>query len=121
MAVPMEPLDRALKKKKEVGGPSKPSNVAAIDFGTTSVSLAYTTERDDKINTFFIDQIHDRVPNAILLEKINDGICEVKAFGTRAQDAYTKIRNHQNYIYFERIKMLLERDEVTPNCTALSS
>ena len=121
MAV-MEPLDRALKmKKEEVGGASKPSNVAAIDFGTTSVSLAYTTERDDKINTFFIDQIHDRVPNAILLEKMNDGTCEVKAFGTRAQDAYTKIRDHQNYIYFERIKMLLERDEVTPNCTALSS
>ena len=78
MAV-MEPLHRALKiKKEEVGGASKPSNVAAIDFGTTSVSLAYTTERDDKINTFFIDQIHERVPNAILLEKMNDGTCEVK-------------------------------------------
>ena len=121
MAV-MEPLHRALKmKKEEVGGASKPSNVAAIDFGTTSVSLAYTTERDDKINTFFIDQIHERVPNAILLEKMNDGIYEVKAFGTRAQDAHTKIRDHQNYVYFERIKMLLERDEVTPSCTALSS
>ena len=114
MAVAVEPLDRALKKKKsQVGRDSRPSNVAAIDFGTTSVSLAYTTEKDDKINTFFIDQIHDRVPNAILLEKMNDGTCEVKAFGTRAQDAYCKIRNHQNYIYFERIKMLLERDEVT--------
>ena len=120
MAVAIERLSRALKKKKEeVGRASKPSNVAAIDFGTTSVSLAYTTERDDKINTFFIDQIHERVPNAILLEKMNDGTCEVKEFGTRAQDAYTKIRNHQNYVYFERIKMLLERDEVTPNCTAL--
>ena len=118
----MEPLHRALKKNKsQVGRASKPSNVAAIDFGTTSVSLAYTTEGDDKINTFCIDQFHDRVLNAILLEKMNDGTCEVKAFGTRAQDAYTKIREHQNYVYFERIKMLLERDEVTPNCTALSS
>ena len=110
----VEPLDRALKEKKsQVGRDSKPSNVAAIDFGTTSVSLAYTTEKDNNISTFFIDQIHDRVPNSILLEKMNDGTCEIKAFGTRAQDAYTKKRDHQDYIYFERIKMLLERDEVT--------
>ena len=122
VAVAVEPLNRASKKKKsQVSRASKPSNVAAIDFGTTSVSLAYTTEGDDKINIFFIDQIHERVPNAILLERMNDGIYEVKAFGTRAQDAYAKIRDHQNYVYFERIKMLLERDEVTPNCTALSS
>ena len=43
---------------------------------------------------------------------MNDDTCEVKAFGTKAQDTYAKIRDHQNYIYFERIKMLLERDEV---------
>ena len=112
----MEPLFRARKEKRSEEQKLSPrQNIAAIDFGTTFVSLAYATRGDDKVNTFKLNSTFERVPNAILLKKVDGNKCAVKDFGFKAQDTYCKVRPRQlpNYIYFERIKMLLERDEVS--------
>ena len=89
--------------------------IAAIDFGTTFVSLAYTTSGDDKVNTLKLHSTFERVPNAILLKRVPGNKYVVEDIGSKAQASYCKIRTseQQNYIYFERIKMLLERDEVS--------
>ena len=92
-------------------------NIAAIDFGTTSVSLAYTTKGDDKINTLVLDiqEKATRDANAILLKRERKAI-SVAAFGNNARSRFTTARKSGNYdqenIYFERIKMLLKREKV---------
>ena len=112
-----EPLCRSDKKKRtEFDLTLQPrQTIAAIDFGTTFVSLAYSTSGDDKVNTLKLHSTFERVPNAILLKKVPGNKCVVEDFGSKAQASYCKIRTseQQNYIYFERIKMLLERDEVS--------
>ena len=112
-----EPLHR-LDKKKRTGLDltlQPRQMIAAIDFGTTFVSLAYITSGDDKVNTLKLHSTFERVPNAILLKRLPENKCVVEDFGSKAQSSYCKIRTceQQNYIYFERIKMLLERDEVS--------
>lgn len=96
-------------------------NIAAVDFGTTSVSLAYSTIGDNTVNTFKFET-KERVPNAILLKRADEkgsreigGPMTVEAFGTAAQLKFTTMRGSQyeNYIYFERIKMLMKRDKVS--------
>ena len=112
----MEPLYRAIKQKRSEDQNLLPTqNIAAIDFGTSCVSLAYTTRGYDKVNMFKFESKFQRVPNAILLKKVDGNKCVVEDFGFNAQDTYCKVRPSQlpNYIYFERIKMLLERDEVS--------
>ena len=111
-----EPLHRSDKKKRtEFDMTLQPRQmIAAIDFGTTFVSLAYITSGDDKVNTLTLGSTFKRVPNAILLKRVPRNKCVVEDFGSKAQSSYCKIRgSEQNYIYFERIKMLLERDEVS--------
>ena len=112
----IEPLDRAIKQKRSEDQNLLPTqNIAAIDFGTSCVSLAYTSHGYDEVNMFKFDSKFQRVPNAILLKKVDGNKCVVEDFGFKAQDTYCKVRPSQlpNYIYFERIKMLLERDEVS--------
>ena len=99
-------------------------NVAAIDFGTTHCSLAYTTENSEAIVTLFLNEIFPRVPTAILLCKESDKVttngerlginCKVHAFGRNAQAQYQRIRpgDRKKYIYFERMKMQLQHDQV---------
>ena len=60
-------------------------NIAAIDFGTTSISLAFTTKGDDEINTINLERCRmtTRVSNAILLKKEEQQI-KVIANGNRA-------------------------------------
>ena len=93
-------------------------NIAAIDFGTTSVSLAYTTKGDDKVNTLALDSETKsvRVLNVILLST-KKGKVAVEAFGANAQKKYKimKQSDYSSYIYFERIKVLLGRDQVCLN------
>ena len=112
-----EPLHRSDKKKRtEFDMTLQPRQmIAAIDFGTTFVSLAYITSGDDKVNTLKLDSTFERVPNAILLKRVPGNKCVVEDFGFKAQASYCKIRTseQQNYIYFGKIKMLLERDEVS--------
>ena len=94
-------------------------NIAAIDFGTTSVSLVYTMKGDDKINTFIFDSLgSSRDTNAVLFKREGKAI-SVTAFGNTARSWFTSMRKTGNYdqenIYFERIKMLLKREQVRYN------
>lgn len=133
------PLQARREKKREIGYVSMPSNfmptsikretgnrnIAAIDFGTTYCSVAYTTEAGDGINTIKLNEYHPRVPTAILLKKeglVNDpstglsiGVqCSINSFGTEAQRKYEKLKKNErsDYIYFERMKMRLQHDKV---------
>lgn len=85
-------------------------NVAAIDFGTTFCSLAYTLKGAKEILKLPLDGPHTRVPNAILLKKESN---TVSAFGYRAQQQFCQLRNQEEYTYFERMKMILYRSKVS--------
>ena len=115
-------------------------NIAAIDFGTTFCSLAFTTEGDAStvkgdngalISTLMLgESVHGylaRVPTAILLKKSASAssrddllpvsrTCEytVVAFGYEAMQMLCSVRRSQRaeYLYFERFKMMLQQDEV---------
>ena len=93
-------------------------NIAAIDFGTTSVSLAYTTQGNslkEGVNTLKLDSdtMSARVANAILLRDEGQSL-KVVAIGGTAQSSFMRLRqnNYARHIYFERIKMLMKRDQV---------
>ena len=90
-------------------------NVAAIDFGTTSVSLAYTTKGDENVSTFVLDveEKATRVSNAVLLKREGRNVSVID-FGGMARTKFSKLRagQHNDYIYFERIKMLMKREKV---------
>ena len=96
-------------------------NIAAIDFGTTYCSLAYTTEGDEGASCLRLEGYYARVPNAILLKKSDTSDrgdhainWEIKAFGSRAQVVYASSRSEDadKYLYFERVKMNLQHDQV---------
>ena len=98
-----------------------PANIAAIDFGTTYSSIVYKTEGDDIINYFKLNTIYERVPTAILLQVVDRPqdphlpvTFTVKEYGMRALTEYSRLRerDRKDYIYFERIKMTLQHDEV---------
>ena len=89
-----------------------PANiVAAIDFGTTSCSLAYSgidgTVEDLDINVF-----KKRVLTAILLRKEAKNECSVGRFGIVAQEtaAVLSPSAYNNYHYFEFFKMHLHQE-----------
>ena len=109
-----EPLSRSEKiKRVDSGFRTTQGNIAAIDFGTTFCTLAYTTTGDPEVNTLKLDGVHQRVPNAVLIKRQGE-VCQVVDFGYRAQETYSKMRSDDrvNHIYFERMKMILKRDEV---------
>lgn len=118
MAMYKPPLSRARKihlDSNETDLPLSDGNIAAVDFGTTSVSLAYTSKRDKKISSFILDtkSRSNRAPNAVLLKR-EAGKVRVSAFGAIAWEKFAAIRSsgYENHIYFERIKMLLKRENV---------
>ena len=110
-----EPLSRA--KLAGRNWLQKSTCTAAIDFGTSSISVAYVTPRKHDVPQLLkLHSIFQRVSNAILLrydERSEQYITE--EIGTTAQESYGKIgaRKRGKYIYFERIKVLLERDKVS--------
>ncbi|XP_011407516.1 PREDICTED: heat shock 70 kDa protein 12A-like [Amphimedon queenslandica] len=121
------PLSRANKIPREDAGYGiTDGNIAAIDFGTTSVSLAYTTKGDDQVSTFILDpeDKSTRVPNAVLLKK-EGGKIIVEAFGSIARSQFTVMRKKDHsscqYIYFERIKMLMKREKSVDRNTRVES
>ena len=100
-------------------------NIAAIDFGTTYCSLAITTEGDKSASCLKLDNYHPRVPTAILLRKTDPANktakgdhtpngWEITAFGIRAQELYAamKAEDASTHLYFERVKMNLQHDQV---------
>ena len=110
------PLSRADKVPRTAAGYRVTGgNIAAIDFGTTSVSLAYTTKGDERVSTLILDseERSTRVPNAVLLKK-GQGEVTVEAFGNIAKNKFASLRSsdHEEHVYFERIKMLMKRDKV---------
>ena len=63
------PLTRAQKIPRGSNRLKRSKCVAAIDFGTSSVSIAYTTPNDKKIKLVPLHSTYERVPNAILIVK----------------------------------------------------
>ena len=110
----LEPLARAEKIPKATPDVQQESKcIAAIDFGTSSLSVAYTTPttgRDVKVVP--LHKTYGRVPNAILImEKQEEH--KVIGIGHEAQSTYSDLEEDAHkFIYFERIKKLLKRDEV---------
>ena len=87
-------------------------NIAAIDFGTTSVSLAYTTKGDTNVNVLPHYRTHStQIPNIVLLKKERAGI-EIKAFGDDAQRVLLRSCGYSDYIYFNGIETLMRKEKV---------
>lgn len=96
--------------RNEAGFRRASGYVAAIDFGTTFCSVAYTLEGSEDILKLPLDGPHTRVPNAILIEKESN---TVAAFGYHAQEKFSSLKKQQQrFIYFERMKMILYRRQV---------
>ena len=109
-------MNRADKiPRTEAGYRVTNGNIAAIDFGTTSVSLAYTTKGNKDVVTLPLDAKikSTRILNVVLLKKDGAGR-KVEAFGENAKKKFGQLRpgDYSNYIYFERIKMLMRREKV---------
>ncbi|XP_011404398.1 PREDICTED: heat shock 70 kDa protein 12A-like, partial [Amphimedon queenslandica] len=120
------PLDRASKiPRQNAGYRVTDGNIAAVDFGTTSVSIAFITKGDEKVTTFTLDREDQstRVPNAVLLKKEDNGKMKVEAFGSIARKKFTSMRSseHHTHVYFERIKMLMRREKAVDRDTAVES
>ena len=115
MALSKGPLARAEKIEQASHVLQRSKCIAAIDFGTSSLSVAYTTPVTRDVKVLPLYSRYERVPNAILI-KIDRANNEytTTAIGHRAQSQYSK--NAENYIYFERIKNLLKRDKVSFYC-----
>ena len=90
----------------------KSCNIAAIDFGTTNCSVAYTTvgSGSEKPQILPLNNTHYRVPVAILFK--TDGT--IDSFGYDARKEYFNLddKDRLDYAYFEQIKMNLQHDEV---------
>ena len=118
MALSKGPLLRAEKIQKPAPLLQGSNCVAAIDFGTSSLSVAYTTPHNREIKLVPLHSTYERVPNAILLV-IKEEENKVIGIGHEAQSMYSDIKKDaKNFIYFERIKKLLERDKVSYICYA---
>ena len=109
---PLPPLSRAEKIKKTAPVLQKSKCIAAIDFGTSSLSVAYTTPTDGKIRLVPLYKKYERIPNAILITIDHElQRYKVKGIGHRAQSMYSDLKeNAQNFIYFEK---LLEKQNVS--------
>ncbi|XP_011407565.1 PREDICTED: heat shock 70 kDa protein 12A-like [Amphimedon queenslandica] len=119
---PLSPLAKAEKIHRVTPVLQGSSYVAAIDFGTSSLSVAYTTPTDGRIELVPLHSTYERVPNALMILKDQENQqCKVTGIGYRAQSIYgDKKRGAQNFIYFERIKTLLERDTTLHRATKVS-
>ena len=86
-------------------------NIAAIDFGTTNCSVAYTTVGPEEHPRMVpLNTTYYRVPTAIMFNP--DGT--INSFGHDARAEYLGLdkKNKMEYAYFEQIKMSLQHDEV---------
>lgn len=93
-----------------------PNYIAAIDFGTSNCSLAYSVDRGETIEKFYPSESHDRVPTAVLLDSVDKQSCpahsipmSVVDIGKVAQQSYGNLREEEycKYLYFECFKMNL--------------
>ena len=110
------PFAAAANVPVDVQSAGKRQRIAAIDFGTTSCSLAYTLSDKDHVVNMGLNWVLERVPTAILLKKIGPfpHSFKVAKFGFQAQDEITKLgAKLQEYIYFECFKMKLSQEAVS--------
>jgi ankyrin len=116
-------FSRATKAKKTPDEIRPAPNIAAIDFGSSSVSLAYSINGDNEVKTLKLHSDYERVPNAILIRKEEDGKFTVEQFGQNAQEKYRSLQqsDKKNFVYFERIKILLKRSENIDRKTTVES
>ena len=101
------------KEQKETIGQNTSciGNIAAIDFGTTACSLAYTVAGETKVRFLRLDEADkERVPTAILM----DANGKVVDFGRNARRKFAQLSKErkQHYHYFKEIKMALQHDKV---------
>ena len=96
--------------RKESGYRIPSDNIAAIDFGTTYCSLAYTIVGMERLLKLPLNGYHLRVPTAILFKP--DG--SIDSFGYNARNEYLNLDDEErlHYAYFEQIKMDLQHDKV---------
>ncbi|XP_019860365.1 PREDICTED: heat shock 70 kDa protein 12A-like [Amphimedon queenslandica] len=121
---PLLPLERAEKILKATPVLQKSKCIAAIDFGTSSLSVAYTAPiTGGYVRVIPLHKTYERVPNAILIKKEQEGQqYKVIGIGHEAQSTYSdNEEDGQKFIYFERIKKLLTRDESLDRTTEVSS
>ena len=87
-------------------------NIAAIDFGTSNCSLAYSTGGDDGVNllTLSSQEGQVRVPTILLVNNRGEPV----TFGNRAIREYQTMEPDEQLKYhlFERIKLALGPSEV---------
>ena len=102
--------------RSEAGFRPASGYVAAIDFGTTYCSVAYTLHGSREIMQLPLSGSFTRVPNAVLIERVTN---TVVAFGYRAREYFSRLPKEQEnkYIYFERMKMMLYPTPVSLICT----
>ena len=90
-------------------------NVAAINFGMTSVSLAYTTKGLNGVCSLSLNNEEriTSVSNTVLFKREGKSI-SLTALGNRARSQFTRARNYdnKNMIYFEKNKLILGREKV---------
>ena len=99
--------------REESGFRVPTGNIAAIDFGTTNCSVAYTTVgsgTEEVPVRLTLNTTYYRVPTAILFKP--DG--SIDSFGYDARTEYLNLDDEERleYAYFEQIKMRLQHDEV---------
>jgi len=99
--------------RKESGFRVHSGNIAAIDFGTTNCSVAYTTVgsgTEEGPRRLPLNTTYHRVPTAILFNP--DGT--INSFGYDARSEYISLddKDRLEYAYFEQIKMNLQHDKV---------
>ena len=96
--------------RKESGFRVHSGNIAAVDFGTTYCSVAYTTVGSPGPQLLALNFTYCRVPTAILFKP--DGT--IDSFGYEARAEYLNLddKDRLEYAFFEQIKMSLQHDEV---------
>lgn len=111
-----------IQRRKHVNGVSLPveesrrdrykkvANIAAIDFGTTSCSVAYCVQGDQRVHLLKLGPDDVRVPTAILMDVSG----KVVEFGKNARRKYAHVPSErkQYFHFFSEIKMSLQHDQV---------
>ena len=99
-------------QREESGFRKHSENIAAIDFGTTNCSVAYTTVENKQEGPLrlTLNTAYYRVPTAILFKP--DG--SIDSFGHDARAEYLNLDDDERleHAYFEQIKMTLQHDKV---------
>ncbi|XP_019855414.1 PREDICTED: heat shock 70 kDa protein 12A-like [Amphimedon queenslandica] len=125
MALSKGPVSRAEKIPRATPVLQDSNCIAAIDFGTSSLSVAYTTPTTGgDVKVLPLHSTMERIPNAILISIDQENQqCKVTGIGHEAQNMHSSMKKDhaKNFIYFERIKNLLKRDKSLGRTTEVSS